>query len=66
VTLSGAADEEAVFFSTYGYLEGSSWVVPVRVKVQEPGNAYRLGIRLLDRLGVGDCPDYFSRPAVYY
>lgn len=29
------ADEEVIFYSTYGYQEGTDWVVPLRLKVQE-------------------------------
>lgn len=55
VTGSGARQDEAVFFSTYGFLEGSSWVIPVRVKVQEPRGPNGVGFgTLLDRLGIGD------------
>lgn len=54
VALEGAREKEAVFFSTYGSLEGSNWVIPVRLKVQEPRSADPLMIgRLLDTLGIG-------------
>ena len=57
VTPSAGDDKEAVFVTSYGFLDGSTWVVPVRVKVQEPRNAAALGIdALLDKLGIGN-PD---------
>jgi hypothetical protein len=59
--------EEAVFFPTYGFLEGSTWTIPVRVKVQEPRDVdpVRVG-RILDALGIGNAQEranYMTRVA---
>lgn len=38
LTVFGADKETIVFFRTYGYQEGESWVIPMRVWVYQPRN----------------------------
>lgn len=36
---AGFGDEEVIFYPTYGFKQGTDWIIPMRAKVQEPRSA---------------------------
>jgi len=36
---TGFSDKEVIFYPTYGFKQGTDWIIPMRAKVQEPRSA---------------------------